>query len=86
MGPGRTGAERPTAGERARRGLNFVAALVLLVLSSPLMLLVAFLVKATSPGPVLYNQPRVGLTVAEVRTDGVPLGTRPTAGEGTVEG
>ncbi len=49
------------AGERARRIINFLAALVLLVLASPLMLVVAFLVKATSPGPVLYKQPRVGL-------------------------
>ena len=50
-----------SAGESGRRAINFVAALLLLALSSPLMLLVAFLVKATSPGPVLYQQPRVGL-------------------------
>ena len=57
----------PSAGERARRAINFVAALALLALSSPLMLLVAFLIKATSPGPVLYKQPRVGLDRREGR-------------------
>ncbi|MEZ4414470.1 MAG: sugar transferase [Gemmatimonadota bacterium] len=47
--------------ERIRRVLNVVAASTLLVLSLPLMVLIAFLVKVTSPGPVLYRQPRVGL-------------------------
>ncbi len=35
-------------------------ALLLLILLSPLMLLVAVLVKITSPGPVIYEQERVG--------------------------
>lgn len=46
---------------KGRRVLNMVASTLLLILSSPLMVLIAFLVKATSPGPVLYTQPRVGL-------------------------
>ena len=46
---------------RIRRGLNVVVALLLLVLTAPLMLLVALLVKLTSRGPVLYTQTRVGL-------------------------
>lgn len=50
-----------STGDRARRALNIAASLALLVLASPVMLVVAFLVKATSPGPVLYSQPRVGL-------------------------
>ncbi len=33
----------------------------ILVLTLPLMALIAFLIKVTSPGPVLYRQPRVGL-------------------------
>jgi len=52
---------RLQAGHTARRVLNIAVSLVLLALTSPLMLIIAFLIKATSPGPVLYNQPRVGL-------------------------
>ena len=45
----------------AKRAFDlFVSALVLLVLS-PLLLVLALLVKATSRGPVLYTQERVGL-------------------------
>jgi lipopolysaccharide/colanic/teichoic acid biosynthesis glycosyltransferase len=32
-----------------------------IVLSAPLMLVIAVLIKLTSPGPVIYKQPRVGL-------------------------
>ena len=45
----------------ARRSLNVVAAAVLLVLASPLMLLITLAVKLTSRGPVLFTQQRVGL-------------------------
>jgi lipopolysaccharide/colanic/teichoic acid biosynthesis glycosyltransferase len=45
----------------ARRALNVVLALVLLVALFPLMLLVALLVRLTSPGPILYTQARVGV-------------------------
>ncbi len=48
-------------GDVARRILNVVCALVLVVLALPIMLVVAVLVKLTSPGPILYMQPRVGL-------------------------
>jgi lipopolysaccharide/colanic/teichoic acid biosynthesis glycosyltransferase len=40
--------------------LEFMAATVLLVLSMPLMVLVAGLVKLTSRGPVIYSQVRLG--------------------------
>ena len=46
---------------RARRLLNVAAALLLLVLTAPLWVLIALLIKATSRGPVLYSQTRVGL-------------------------
>jgi len=36
-------------------------ALIGLILAAPLMLLIAGLVKLTSPGPAIYTQPRVGL-------------------------
>jgi lipopolysaccharide/colanic/teichoic acid biosynthesis glycosyltransferase len=45
----------------ARRTVNFVLALVGLIVALPLMLLVAILIKLTSRGPVMYTQVRVGL-------------------------
>jgi sugar transferase (PEP-CTERM system associated) len=39
---------------------SFVIALILLIVSAPVMLIVAVLVKLTSKGPVLYRQVRVG--------------------------
>ena len=41
--------------------MNIMIAAVALVLVSPLLLLLAVLVKLTSPGPIFYTQPRVGL-------------------------
>jgi lipopolysaccharide/colanic/teichoic acid biosynthesis glycosyltransferase len=43
------------------RAVNFLLALVALILLFPLLLLIAVLVWLTSPGPVLYTQVRVGL-------------------------
>ncbi len=43
------------------RALNVVAAAISLLVLSPLMLVVAAVVKLSSDGPVLYSQPRVGL-------------------------
>jgi lipopolysaccharide/colanic/teichoic acid biosynthesis glycosyltransferase len=45
----------------ARRMLNVFLALLGLVLAAPLMLVVAILVKLSSPGPVIYRQSRVGV-------------------------
>ena len=46
--------------ELVSRAVNFTLALVALVALAPVLLLVALLVKLTSPGPVLYTQVRVG--------------------------
>jgi lipopolysaccharide/colanic/teichoic acid biosynthesis glycosyltransferase len=45
----------------ARRALNVAIALVGLMLAAPLMLVIAVLVKLTSPGPIIFRQTRVGL-------------------------
>lgn len=45
----------------AKRCVDLVGSAVGLVLISPLLLVVAILVKATSPGPVIFRQERVGL-------------------------
>ena len=47
--------------DAARRALNVAVALIGLILLAPLMLLIALLVKLTSPGPVFYCQTRVGV-------------------------
>ncbi|MCI0380015.1 MAG: sugar transferase [Gemmataceae bacterium] len=45
---------------RCRRGLEILAALVLLILTVPLWALTALGIKLTSPGPVIYTQMRIG--------------------------
>ena len=45
----------------SRRAVNLVASFGLIIVTAPIMLVIAILVKATSRGPVLYTQPRVGL-------------------------
>ncbi len=59
--------------DRCKVALDFAAAVVLLVLSAPVMLLAALLIKLTSRGPVLYTQIRVGyrgrtFTIYKLRT------------------
>jgi Undecaprenyl-phosphate glucose phosphotransferase len=44
-----------------KRGLDVVTATMVLVLTSPLLLLLALLIKLDSPGPIFFIQPRVGL-------------------------
>lgn len=44
----------------AKRAFDFVAAAVLLVLATPLLLVAGLAVKLTSPGGALFSQPRVG--------------------------
>jgi lipopolysaccharide/colanic/teichoic acid biosynthesis glycosyltransferase len=50
-----------TLGEAVRYTVNALLAALALVIVSPVMLLVALLVKLSSRGPVLYTQTRVGL-------------------------
>jgi Undecaprenyl-phosphate glucose phosphotransferase len=45
----------------AKRVFDAAVALITLIILSPLLLLLAALVKLTSPGPVLYGQERMGL-------------------------
>ncbi|MDQ6887081.1 MAG: sugar transferase [Gemmatimonadota bacterium] len=47
--------------EVVNRGVNIVLASLALVVLSPLLLLIALVVKLSSPGPILYVQPRVGI-------------------------
>jgi lipopolysaccharide/colanic/teichoic acid biosynthesis glycosyltransferase len=47
--------------EGTRRALNVLVALVGIVVAAPVMALVAVLIKLTSPGPVFFQQTRVGL-------------------------
>jgi lipopolysaccharide/colanic/teichoic acid biosynthesis glycosyltransferase len=54
----------------ARRVLNFSAAAAAIVITAPLMLLIAVLVKLTTRGSVLYQQTRVGLDRRGARTMG----------------
>jgi lipopolysaccharide/colanic/teichoic acid biosynthesis glycosyltransferase len=64
--PGRGDAVRPPAtpatggGAALRRLLDLLLASVALILASPLMAVIALLVRATSPGPVLFRQTRLG--------------------------
>ncbi len=46
---------------RIKRALDLFISLFLLILSSPILLLTALIVRLESPGPVIYRQDRVGL-------------------------
>jgi Undecaprenyl-phosphate glucose phosphotransferase len=48
-------------GAMGKRGTDIVLSSMALVLLAPLLLLIAILIKVTSPGPVLYVQERMGL-------------------------
>ena len=45
----------------AKRAIDVVGSLAGLIIASPVMLVAAILVKASSPGPVIFKQERVGL-------------------------
>jgi len=47
--------------KRLDRAMNVIISSLALVLVSPVMLVFAALVKLTSPGPIFYSQPRVGI-------------------------
>lgn len=62
------------------RALNIIVALAGLVVASPLMLAIGILVKATSRGPVLFRQQRIGVnrrTRAPSADDDGDAGGRP---------
>ena len=44
-----------------KRVMDFTVSLFLIILLSPLLLCVAFFIKLTSPGPIFFVQPRVGM-------------------------
>ena len=44
-----------------RRNLNVAAAALLIVFTLPIMILIALAVRLSSPGPVIFTQPRVGV-------------------------
>jgi exopolysaccharide biosynthesis polyprenyl glycosylphosphotransferase len=44
-----------------KQTMDFVGGLVLLVLTAPIMLAAALIIKLTSPGPILFQQQRAGL-------------------------
>ncbi len=64
---------------RSKRVLDVASALVLLVVSSPIWLVAALMVRISSPGPILFRQERVGargktFTCLKFRTMHVGLG------------
>ena len=53
--------QRLLVSERLNRAVNFSIALISLIVLAPMMLLIAIAVKATSRGPIVYRQTRVGV-------------------------
>ena len=51
---------------RSKRTIDIVAALVLLIFSSPIWLSAAVIIRLTSPGPIFFRQQRIGV-------DGAPF-------------
>jgi lipopolysaccharide/colanic/teichoic acid biosynthesis glycosyltransferase len=54
--------------EWANRIINIALAIIALIVLSPLMILLAVAIRATSPGPALYTQERVGVNRRRRRT------------------
>ncbi|NFO04769.1 undecaprenyl-phosphate glucose phosphotransferase [Clostridium botulinum] len=44
-----------------KRTLDIIGSLVLIILTSPIMIFTALVIKCTSKGPIIFKQPRVGL-------------------------
>ena len=53
-----------------KRAFDIVAALFLLIATSPLTITAAILVKLTSPGHVIYSQTRIGLNLRKKKQNG----------------
>lgn len=56
-------------GDIACRLLNVAVASVGILVTAPLMVFIAVMIKLSSPGPVIYSQPRVGLDRRRFRAD-----------------
>jgi lipopolysaccharide/colanic/teichoic acid biosynthesis glycosyltransferase len=80
-----TRARRPPAAPprfaRITRAVNFVLALLALVVLMPVLLLIALAIKLTSRGPVLYTQERVGLDRRDGGDAGQPRRRRDLGGQ-----
>jgi len=46
--------------KKIKRGIDLIGSILLLILVSPLMIIIALLIKYISPGPILFKQQRVG--------------------------
>lgn len=73
-----------------KRVLDVVIALIALLVLTPVMLLVALMIRITDPGPVLFRQTRVGrngvpYTMLKFRSMPVDTGDRPSDQVGSVE-
>jgi lipopolysaccharide/colanic/teichoic acid biosynthesis glycosyltransferase len=53
--------------QRLERVVNVVLATAALLVSTPVMFIIAIAVRLTSPGPIFYRQPRIGLNRRGVR-------------------
>ena len=53
--------------QRIEQLVNVLLAAIAIIIAAPVMLVIAIAVKLTSPGPVLYRQPRIGLDRRGVR-------------------
>jgi lipopolysaccharide/colanic/teichoic acid biosynthesis glycosyltransferase len=60
-GSGRAGHLSYAQREKSRRALNVAVAAIGLVVTAPIMALIAAAIRATSRGPVLYRQTRIGV-------------------------
>ncbi len=43
-----------------KRGFDILSSLIAIILFSPILLILAIIVKCTSPGPILFKQRRIG--------------------------
>lgn len=59
--PAAPAAQNAWSQARMVRAMNVAFAVILVLLTAPLMLLITLLIKFTSPGPALYTQIRVGI-------------------------
>ena len=50
-----------TMNKLIKRLIDIIGSIIALILFSPIMLIVAILVKKSSPGPIIYSQERIGL-------------------------